>query len=197
MIENNPTNVSSAFEMLLEEVEAEIDFVNGVGSKAFEGRDYDKAKEALERSGVLTAFRDKVAGIRKEWEEMAVAAERVEDEETRAQRRNLGKLRKGQRTPESTYYLPLLRILDQMGGSGKVAEVLERVGKLMKPILKPVDYDPLASGPDNPRWRNAAQWARNSMIRDGLLKADSPRGVWEISDKGRQALRDSVKQGSK
>jgi len=197
MIENNPTNVSSAFEMLLEEVEAEIDFVNGVGSKAFEGRDYEKAKEALERSGVLTAFRDKVAGIRKEWDEMAAAAERVEDEETRAQRRNLGKLRKGQRTPESTYYLPLLRILDQMGGSGKVAEVLERVGKLMKPILKPVDYDPLASGPDNPRWRNAAQWARNSMIREGLLKADSPRGVWEISDKGRQALRDSVKQGSK
>ena len=37
MIENNPSNVSSAFEMLLEEVEAEIDFVNNVGSKAFEG----------------------------------------------------------------------------------------------------------------------------------------------------------------
>ena len=35
MIENNPTNVSWAFEMLLEEVEAEIDFVNGVGLKAF------------------------------------------------------------------------------------------------------------------------------------------------------------------
>lgn len=196
MIENNPTNVSSAFEMLLEEVEAEIDFVNGVGSKAFESRDYDKAKEALERSGTLTAFRDKVAGLRKEWEEMAAVAEREEDEETRAQRRNLGKLRKGQRTPESAYYLPLLRVLDQMGGSGKVADVLERVGKVMKPVLKPVDYDPLASGPDNPRWRNAAQWARNSMIRDGLLKADSSRGVWEISDKGRQTLKDSGKQGT-
>ena len=48
MIENNPSNVSSAFEMLLEEIEVEIDFVNGVGSKAFDGRDYDKAKEALE-----------------------------------------------------------------------------------------------------------------------------------------------------
>lgn len=188
MIENNPTNVSSAFEMLLEEVEAEIDFVNGVGSKAFEGRDYDKAKEALERTGVLTAFRDKVAGLRKEWNEMAAAAERVEDEETRAERRNLGKLRKGQRTPESAYYLPILQVLQEMGGSGKVAEVLSRVGKLMKPVLKPVDYDPLASGPDNPRWRNAAQWARNSMIRDGLLKADSPRGVWEISDAGREKL---------
>jgi len=191
MIENNPTNVSSAFEMLLEEVEAEIDFVNGVGAKAFEGRDYDKAKEALERSGALTAFRDRVAALRKKWEEIAAAAERDEDEETRAQRRNLGKLRKGVRTPESAYYRPILQVLDQMGGSGKVAEVLDRVGQLMKPVLKDVDYQPLASNPDNPRWRNAAQWARNSMIRDGLLKADSPRGVWEIADKGRAMLKES------
>lgn len=44
MIENNPTNVSSAFEVLFEEVETQIDFVNGVG--AFECRDYAKAKEA-------------------------------------------------------------------------------------------------------------------------------------------------------
>ena len=190
MIENNPSNVSSAFGMLLEEIEAEIDFVNGVGSKAFEGRDYDKAKEALERSGALTAFRDRVAALRKEWEEMAAAAERDEDEETRAQPRNLEKLRKGVRTPESAYYRPILQVLDQMGGSGKVADVLERVGQIMKPVLKKVDCDPLASGPDNPRWRNAAQWARNSMIRDGLLKGDSPRGVWEISDKGREMLKE-------
>ena len=31
MIENNPSNVSSAFEILLEEVEAEIDFVTRIG----------------------------------------------------------------------------------------------------------------------------------------------------------------------
>ena len=189
MIENNPSNVFSAFEMLLEEVEAEIDFVNGVGSKAFQGRDYDKAKEALERSGVLTAFRDKVAALRKEWEGIAAVAESQEDEETKAERRNLGRLRRGQRTPEAQYYVPILQVLSEMGGAGKVAEVLERVGKLMKPILKEVDYDPLASGPDNPRWRNAGQWARNSMVREGLLKADSPRGVWEITEAGRAGLR--------
>jgi restriction system protein len=189
MIENNPSNVSSAFAILLEEVEAEIDFVNAVGAKAFEGRDYDKVKEAHARAGMLTAFPDRVAALRREWEEMATAAERDEDEETRAQRRNLGKLRSGVRTPESAYYRPILQVLDQMGGSGKVAEVIERVGRLMKPILKDVDHQPLASEPENPRWRNAAQWARNSMIRDGLLKADSPRGVREISTAGRETLR--------
>jgi len=188
MIENNPSNVSSAFEMLLEEVEAEIDFVNGIGARAFEGRDYDKAKEALERSGLLTAFRDKVAGLRREWQELAALAEREEDEETRAERRNLGRLRKGQRTPEFAYYVPILQALKEMGGSGKVADVLDRVGGVMKSVLKDVDYDPLASDPSNPRWRNAAQWARNSLVHEGLLRGDSPRGVWQITELGRARL---------
>lgn len=191
MIENNPSNVSSAFEMLLEEVEAEIDFVNGVGSRAFAGRDYDKAKEALERAGVLTGFRDRVAALRKEWDGIAAVAEREEDEETKAERRNLGRLRKGQRTPEVRFYQPILRVLIEMGGSGKVADVLDRVGKIMKPILQDVDYQPLASSPDNLRWRNTAQWARNTMVHDGLLQADSQRGVWAITDKGRAALQDA------
>lgn len=188
MIENDPSNVFSAFEMLLEEVEAEIDFVNGVGAKAFEARDYDKAKEALERTGVLTAFRDKVAGLRREWDDIATVAESHEDEETKADRRNLGRLRRGQRTPESAFYVPILRVLNDMGGSGKVADVLDPVGKLMKPVLKDVDYDPLASNPDNLRWRNAAQWARNNMVNDGLLKRDSPRGVWTITETGKKYL---------
>lgn len=190
MIENNPNNVSSAFEMLLEEVEAEIDFVTGVGSRAFEARDYDKAKEALERSETLTAFRDRVAALRKEWEELA-KAEEDEDEQTRTERRNLGKLRKGLRTPTEAYFQPILQTLDEMGGSGKVSEVLDRVGEIMKPVLKDVDYQPLASNPENPRWRNAAQWARNTMRQDGLIKDDSPHGTWEISDKGRAMLKRS------
>jgi restriction system protein len=190
MIENDPSNVSSAFEMLLEEVEAEIDFVSGVGAKAFESRDFEKAKEALEHSGVLTAFRDKVAVLRKEWDEIAAVGESREDEETKAERRNLGKLRKGMRTPTEAYYEPILQALNEMGGAGQTAEVLDRVGQIMKGVLKDVDYQPLASSPDNLRWRNAAQWARNSMVQEGLLKADSPRGVWEITDKGRAMLKE-------
>jgi len=190
MIENNPSNVSSAFEMLSEEVEAEIDFVNGVGAKAFGSRDYDKAREALERAGILTAFRDKVAALRAEWEALAAVAEQAEDEQTKAARRDLGRLRRGLRTPEAAYREPILRVLAEMGGSGRIGDVLERVGQIMKPVLKEVDYDPLASDPDLPRWRNAAQWARATMVKEGLLKADSPRGVWEISDKGRAALKE-------
>lgn len=192
MIENNPNEVSSAFEILLEEIEAEIDFVNNIGSKGFDARDYERAKEALERAGVLTAFRDKLAALRAEWESLAAAAESQEDEDTKAERRNLGRLRKGLRTPESEYRVPILQALTEMGGSGKAADVLDRVLEMMKPRLRPVDFEPLASGPDNPRWRNAAQWARNSMVNEGLLKRDSPRGVWEITEAGKQRLNEAA-----
>jgi hypothetical protein len=67
MIENYPTNVVAAFEMLLEEIETEIDFVNRIGTRAFESRDYERAQEALQHAAQITAFRDKVDGLRREW----------------------------------------------------------------------------------------------------------------------------------
>lgn len=188
MIQNNPTNVEAAFEMLLEEIEAEIDFVTNIGSKSFEKRDFERAKDALEHAGKLTAFRDKTFLLRKEWTAMNRLEVDQEEKAEHAERQNLGRLQRGMRTPEEAYYKPILQALRDMGGSGKVAAVLDEVGKKMKSVLKKWDYEPLSSNPDNPRWRNAAQWARNSMVNEGLLKNDSPRGVWEMSDKGNQFL---------
>lgn len=165
MIQNNPQDVFTAFDALLEEVEAEVDFVNTVGTKSFEGRDYDRAKEALARAGMLIAFRDKVAALRSEWQGIAAVAEKEEDEETKAERRNLGRLRNGLRTPEPEYRIPILRALVELGGGGKIGDVLARVEKAMKPRLKKVDYEPLASNPENLRWRSAAQWARTCWSR--------------------------------
>ena len=43
-----------------------------MGSKAFEKRDYDRARESLEHVGKLTGFRDKAAALKKEWDGFAV-----------------------------------------------------------------------------------------------------------------------------
>ncbi len=188
MIENNPSNVSSGFEMLLEEIEAEIDFFTRIGSRAFESRDFRKVDEARTQAEKVTAFRDKVAALRKEWDAIS-GSEAEEDEETKAERRNLGRLRKGLRTPEAAYYLPILKALVELGGSAKMQAVLDKVHTAMKPILKDVDHQPLASDPDMPRWRNSAQWARNTMRQEGLLKDDSPHGTWEITDAGKERLK--------
>ncbi len=73
MFPTNPTNVGAAFEILLEEIEKEIDFTNRVGSRALEARDYHRAREALEQAAQLTAYRDKLAALRREWDHLVPA----------------------------------------------------------------------------------------------------------------------------
>ena len=63
----------------------------------------------------------------------------------------------------------------------------------MKDILNKVDFELLPSGNDY-RWRNTACWARNTMIKEGLIKKDSPRGIWEITEKGKIYLKEHLNE---
>ncbi|MFN3396352.1 MAG: winged helix-turn-helix domain-containing protein, partial [Thermodesulfovibrionales bacterium] len=40
------------------------------------------------------------------------------------------------------------------------------------------------------RWENTAQWCRNTLVQEGLLSSDSPRGIWEITAEGEKLLRE-------
>ena len=71
-------------------------------------------------------------------------------------------------------------------------QVLELVEKKMQGILNEYDYQSLPSNPKEVRWRNTAQWCRNTLVREGLLRSDSPRGIWEISDEGREVLKSEL-----
>jgi hypothetical protein len=50
----------------------------------------------------------------------------------------------------------------------------------------PADHESLASG--DIRWRNRAQFVRLHLIESGDMQKGSPRGLWEITDKGRDRL---------
>ncbi|BDC35777.1 GmrSD restriction endonuclease domain-containing protein [Candidatus Methanoliparum sp. LAM-1] len=97
---------------------------------------------------------------------------------------------RGERTPRQAFRIPILEVLIELGGKGKVHEVLEKVENKMKHILNDVDYEKLPSG-GMIRWRNTAQWERLVMVQDELLRSDSPRGIWEITEKGREFLKDN------
>ena len=77
----------------------------------------------------------------------------------------------------------------EAGGSAPVEQVLDLIGGKMQATLNYYDRQPLPSYPNTVRWRNSVQWCRNSMVQEGLLKVDSPRGIWEISPKGIEASR--------
>jgi len=92
----------------------------------------------------------------------------------------------GEYTHEYEFYKPILETLIEMGGSGDMRDVLDRVEKRMRPQLGPADYQPLPSGANILRWRNTAQWARNKLKTNGYVKSNSPRFVWEITEAGRR-----------
>lgn len=111
-------------------------------------------------------------------------------EEPRPDSPGMTRLPRGVRTPVKDYERPILEVLVEMGGSGQSDEVLRRVEEKMRHRLNQHDYEILGSLPNEPRWRNTAQWCRNDMVRQsGYLRATSPRGVWEISERGREYLR--------
>jgi len=96
---------------------------------------------------------------------------------------------KGKSLPQSFYRPLILKALAEMGGRGRAKEVLERVFELAKLHLSPVDLE-FVSSLSEERWSNRVRWERFNMINDGLLRSDSPQGIWELTEAGwREAKR--------
>ena len=178
--------VSIAFEILLEELEQVANALSEDGSRAFQEQDFEKARQAIEEATRLAEFRERVKTLQKEWD--GLFADRLRGRTKPTRRKVKGRLPRGLRTPEEAFRRPILEALVELGGSAPIGEVLDLVERKMKGILNSYDYEPLPSDPKSLRWRNTAQWCRNTLVREGLMKADSPRGIWEISEKGYQTL---------
>jgi Mrr restriction endonuclease-like protein len=89
------------------------------------------------------------------------------------------------RTKEAAFRRPILNALTVLGGRARVRDVLTHVESDVRAILAPVDHELLGNG--EVRWENTAKWERKRMIGDGLLRADSPHGSWELTAQGREA----------
>ncbi|RMH21474.1 MAG: hypothetical protein D6698_02745, partial [Gammaproteobacteria bacterium] len=174
--------VNAAFEILLEEIEAVADALNESGAEAFRAGDYEGARQAIEEATRLAEFREKVKALQREW--TSLYAKGVKPSKHEGKRRAKGRLPRGLRTPEDAFRRPILETLVELGGSASIGEVLERVEAKMKGVLNAYDREPLPSDPRSVRWRNTAQWCRNTMVREGLMKSDSPYGIWEITEAG-------------
>ena len=182
-------DVSTALGLLRDSLAEEEQRIRNEGAKAMQGGDYDTATSVIEFAKRLLAFQNKVEGLVSEWDEL----EDLRDTASPAvqeivSKRFFGKKKKGEITPHTDFHPYILKALIEKGGSGKTKLVLDRVGQLMKDVLKPLDHDVLKSDGKSIRWRNAAQWARNTMVNeDGRMKK-TKNGTWEISENGRKWL---------
>lgn len=85
------------------------------------------------------------------------------------------------------YWLPILSIIVEAGGSAPANDVIDALEERMGGALKDRDRETLRNG--EVRWRNRARFARLRMKERGLLSNTSPRGVWEITEAGHAYFR--------
>ncbi|HTU13667.1 MAG TPA: site-specific integrase [Solirubrobacterales bacterium] len=104
-----------------------------------------------------------------------------------------GDLVAAQRSPQqssssldvSVFEQTILRVLAELGGSGRRRDVLAAVGKSISSQLGEIDRERLPSGPL--RWEALACKARQKLVGSGLMDAQSTRGTWEL-DRHRDEL---------
>ena len=179
--------VGALFEALLEKIGL---IANGLGEEvvaALRVGDYEGARHMIEHASRIAKFREKVQALQKEWESLCG---KEESSVQSIKRTNRGRLPRGLRTPERAFQRPILEALVELGGEAPVGEVLKLVAKKMEPQLTRYDWESLPSNPKVVRWRNTAQWCRMVLVREGLMRRDTPHGIWAISEEGREALRD-------
>jgi hypothetical protein len=87
--------------------------------------------------------------------------------------------------PEQRYELPLLRALIDADGEAPYREVLESVGRALSDEFMPADHETLTSR--SVRWHSRLQFVRLRLVERGEMDREAPRGIWRITEAGRQA----------
>jgi Mrr N-terminal domain len=90
----------------------------------------------------------------------------------------------GELLPHSAYRPAVLQALAERGGAAPAREIINSVGQRLRDELKPRDFEANNSGVV--RWENRVQWQRQRLKEQGLIKPDSPVGVWELTEAGQE-----------
>jgi len=83
--------------------------------------------------------------------------------------------------------LPYVRMvcssLASLGGRAYTQEVIRRIENDFSHLFTEQDRRDIESG--ETRWVKRVNWARYDMVQGGLLRDDSPRGIWELTEEGK------------
>ena len=176
------------FNGLLEEINNAISAAKETAAQALREDNDDRMRLFVERTIAMKKCMEHVKALRKEWATIETISIPRKHAIKNKKASPSTRIKKGEMTPDKDYVIPILGVLEAMGGRGEVKDVISHLYDVMKWQFKPVDLTPLSSSGEN-RWIKTANWARYNMKEGGLLKSNSPRGIWEISEKGREYLK--------
>lgn len=110
----------------------------------------------------------------------------------RASGDNQDELQTAKRLPREALRLPLLETLFELGGRAALKDVCRILEAKIASRLSEADRLPVSSG--HPHWWNAACWERYRLVREGLFRSGSARGIWELTERGRRFVEAKLTQ---
>ncbi len=180
-------NITEALDSTMDMVDSYQRSLRKESKKAFQAGDYRSTSTLIANMGKIESLQKQLRAVQKDWGKINIEIGGVKIIEAPKTTKKALRVR-GKRTPETDFRLPILQTLVDLGGTAKTAEVLNAVEKKMKKTLNEYDMQPLPSIPSMSRWKQTAQMVRIKMVKEGLLKSSSPRGVWEITAKGKRTI---------
>ncbi|MBF0234501.1 MAG: hypothetical protein HQK65_15890 [Desulfamplus sp.] len=85
------------------------------------------------------------------------------------------------KTDSATLQKYIIEALSKMGGSGTVSDILSKIELKLEGKMLPGDLELRQDG-RTVVWRNNVQWQRMLMVKEGILRSDSPKGIWELNE---------------
>lgn len=83
-------------------------------------------------------------------------------------------------TQQEVFRDEIIIALMELGGAGTPQDVVKIIEKNMAGRLLAADYERRSTG--EVIWENNVHWQRYKMKQDGILRSDSPKGLWELSE---------------
>lgn len=158
--------------------------------------DLDKAVSNLEiyllKSNVMSGkARDSARTALKEMEELRQAPANRQNPISKGTKQDSGKPLEEEtetqpqpRRAKLDYFcIPILQTLEEFGGSAATTKVFEA------PVIKEAAGKMQEDHGTQKDWRQDCRNARKNLRDDGYLRGDSKKGIWEITDKGRDHLK--------
>jgi hypothetical protein len=97
--------------------------------------------------------------------------------------------KRAKRAALKKFQTPLLETLYRLGGKGIQSRGSQNIERVVAPMLGKADYELVSNAQPRRWWWNAICSVRNDLIRQGLFRNDSERGIWELSERGFELMR--------
>jgi hypothetical protein len=201
-------DVSKAFDMVLASIQEALDDLNSDVIHASQNEAFEEVSALAEKGKQIIAFRERVLNLQSDWNNTFVetvlslrpaapnplttdlSAADLDDNAD-----DMGT--NGRDVPtrqKEDFYEPILHVLLDLGGRAKAEEVLDNLETVMD--FNTHDMEPRSTGTPV-RWMHTAHRARHDLVHEkGFLSASSPRGIWEITEAGRNYIARSAARSS-